>query len=37
MLGLPRSRPRFGKWLVIAVGTGILLALAVFAVGNLIF
>jgi transcriptional regulator with XRE-family HTH domain len=37
MLGLPRSRPRFRSWLLIAIGSGILLALAVFAFGNLIF
>jgi hypothetical protein len=37
LLGLPRSRLRLRGWLVIAVATGILLALIVFAVGNLIF
>jgi hypothetical protein len=37
MQGLPRSRPRFGNWLIIAVAAGIVLALVVFAIGNLIF
>jgi len=35
--GLPRSRPRFGNWLLIAVVAGIVLALVVFTIGNLIF
>jgi hypothetical protein len=34
---LPRSRPRFGNWLLIAIAAGIVLALVVFTIGNLIF
>jgi hypothetical protein len=37
MQGLPRSRPRFGNWLLIAIAAGIVLALVVFTIGNLIF
>jgi hypothetical protein len=37
MQGLPRSRPHFGNWLLIAVAAGIVLALVVFTIGNLIF
>jgi hypothetical protein len=37
MPGLPRSRPRFGNWPLIAVAAGIVLALVVFTIGNLIF
>jgi hypothetical protein len=37
MQRLASSRPRFGNWLLIAVAAGIVLALVVFTIGNLIF
>jgi hypothetical protein len=36
LLGLPKSHPRLGNWLVFAILTGTILALAVFMLGNLI-
>jgi hypothetical protein len=37
MLGLPKSYSRLGTWLVFAILTGTVLALAVVVLGNLIF
>jgi hypothetical protein len=37
MLGLPKSNSGLGNWCVFAIVTGTILALAVLAVGNLIF
>jgi hypothetical protein len=37
MLGMPRSRPQLRTWLLLAILTGTVLALAVVVIGNLIF
>ncbi|MGD0404000.1 MAG: hypothetical protein ABSB66_12485 [Candidatus Acidiferrales bacterium] len=37
MLGIPKSRPKFRTWFVLAILTGTVLALALILVGNLIF
>jgi hypothetical protein len=37
MLGVPKSRPRFRTWLLLAILTGTVLALALVLAGNLIF
>jgi hypothetical protein len=37
MLGLPESHPRLGRWLVLTIVAGTILALAVFALENEIF
>lgn len=37
MLALPKSRPRLGNWLMFAILTGMVLALALVALGNVIF
>ena len=37
MLGLSKSRPQFWSWMFVAIAAGILLALALFAISNLIF
>ncbi len=37
MLGLPKSNPKLRIWCVFAIVTGAMLALAVVALGNLIF
>jgi hypothetical protein len=37
MLGLPRSHPKLGKWLVLTILTGTALALGLFGLETLIF
>jgi hypothetical protein len=37
VLGLPKSRPQFWSWMFVAIVAGTLLALALFAISNLIF
>ena len=37
MLGMPKSRPQLRTWLLLAILTGTVLALALCLVGNLIF
>jgi hypothetical protein len=37
MLGVPKSRPQFRTWLLLAILTGTVLALALVLAGNLIF
>jgi hypothetical protein len=37
MLGMPKSRPQFRTWMLLAVLTGAVLALAIVVIGNLIF
>jgi hypothetical protein len=37
MLGLPKSRPRLRKWIVLAVFMGTVLGLAMLALGDWIF
>lgn len=37
MLGMPKSRPQFRTWLLLAILTGTVLALALVLVGNMIF
>ena len=37
MLGLPQSRPRLGKWGVLAIIAGAILAVAVIVIENALF
>jgi len=37
MLGLPKSHPRFGRWVVLTILAATALALSVVVLGNLIF
>ncbi|HXN98074.1 MAG TPA: hypothetical protein VN881_03315 [Candidatus Acidoferrales bacterium] len=37
MLGMPKSRPQLRTWLLLAILTGTVLALALVLVGNFIF
>jgi hypothetical protein len=37
VLGLPKSRPQFWSWMFVAIVAGTVLALALFAISNLIF
>ncbi len=37
MLGLPKSHPRFARWIVFTIVVGSILALSVVVLGNWIF